>query len=592
MRRRLQLLAEASADFAEATLDPARLMETVARRITGAVGDSCAILLREEGSQELRPVAFFHTDQEARALGWRLLTESPIRLGEGFLGRAAQSEKPLLVPELDPEELIDDVTPEYRPLLRKYPAHTLMVVPLMARGRCLGVLGMARHDTSPAPYTEDDLRLALDLAERAAMAMEVAQLVERERAVTERALALADASKAIQTLDHEEAISNLVRVGAKLVGDGCVVTLVEEGVLKTKFGAHRDPAADAQIQRLIDEPLPTDRGAPAQCVKENRSIRIEDARGYRAALQSSEDYRRSVGIDSILICPLRVGQTVIGTLGVSRDAGGGAYTQEDEMFLQELADRAALVVHNARLYEAAEAARREAEKASEHKDEFLSAASHELRTPITTLQIMLQTTLRHIAKDGRRRPVDPEWLLPRLEKADKQARRLVSLIDDLLEVSSISAGHVWIHAEDMNICELVRAVAARFEEPAAEAKCALTVVAPPALNGLWDRSRLDQVVTNLMTNALKYGRGQPVTLTVSGSEAAARIAVADSGIGVAPENHERIFERFERAESVRNYGGFGIGLWIVREIVRGMGGSVRVESQPGQGATFIVELPR
>jgi signal transduction histidine kinase len=345
------------------------------------------------------------------------------------------------------------------------------------------------------------------------------------------------------------------------------------------------------MQAVVNEPVPMDRGILAQVLRENRSVRLEDARAYRPQMPSTKEYKESVGFDSILVCPLRVEEKVIGTLGVSRNPGGEAYSRADEIFLQELADRAALVVHNARLFEAAEAARRQAEKASLLKDEFLAAASHELRTPVTTVQLTLQTTLRQIHRldEGQ---LSSAWLLPRLEKAESQTRRLVGLIDDLLEVSHIGSGRIGIHIEPMDLCELVRAVASRFEDHAAEAGSPVTVVAPPSVEGRWDRGRLDQVLTNLVANAIKYGRGQPITIAVSATERLARIAVIDRGIGVAPEHQARIFERFERAQSVRNYGGFGIGLWIVREIVTALGGSVRVESQPGEGATFVVELPR
>ena len=590
MRRRLQLLAEASAVFAEATLDPNRLTEIIARKVTDAVGDNCAVLLLDEPSGELRPVAFFHRDPEAQGAVWRALAADPVRMGEGILGSVAQTGTPVLMPVVDVDSVVAAARPEYRPLLQKYPPRSFLAAPLLSRGRTLGVIGMSRLDPAAGPYTEDDVTLVEDLAERAAMAIEVAQLIQRERAATERALALAEASKTIQTLDHEQAVAALVRVGATLVGDACVVTLLEDGVLRTKFGAHRDPAAEERIHAILNEPIPMDRGILAQVLRENRPIRIEDARGFQGTMQAAEEYRKSVGFVSILICPMRVEDKVIGTLGLTRDPGRDSYTPADEMFVQELADRAALVIHNARLYEAAEDARREAEKASRLKDEFLSAASHELRTPITTIQLMIQTTLRQVHKLGQGQ-IPAQWLHPRLEKADSQARRLVGLIDDLLEVSRIGAGQLEVHAEAMDLCELIRSVAARFEEQAAEAGSELTVVAPESLAGCWDRGRLDQVVTNLMTNAIKYGRGKPITIEVSAAEGAVRIAVIDRGIGVAPEHQARIFERFERAEPVRNYGGFGIGLWIVREIVTRMGGSIRVESRLAEGATFVVELP-
>jgi signal transduction histidine kinase len=137
---------------------------------------------------------------------------------------------------------------------------------------------------------------------------------------------------------------------------------------------------------------------------------------------------------------------------------------------------------------------------------------------------------------------------------------------------------------------VVREVADRYAEELSRQQCALWLQCAEA-PGRWDRSRLDQVVTNLLANALKYGAGKPITITTAVDGTQAVLMVQDQGIGIAPEDHHRVFERFERLGADHRDGGFGIGLWIVREIVRAHGGEVTVTSQPGQGATFCVRLP-
>jgi signal transduction histidine kinase len=131
-----------------------------------------------------------------------------------------------------------------------------------------------------------------------------------------------------------------------------------------------------------------------------------------------------------------------------------------------------------------------------------------------------------------------------------------------------------------------------MEEQLARAGCPLKLSSPESQRGKWDRLRLDQIVTNLLSNAMKYGAGQPIEITVAGSPDAVRLEVRDHGIGIAAEHQSRIFDRFERAVSGRNYGGLGLGLWIVRQIVDALGGSIRVRSAAGEGSTFVVELPR
>jgi signal transduction histidine kinase len=161
----------------------------------------------------------------------------------------------------------------------------------------------------------------------------------------------------------------------------------------------------------------------------------------------------------------------------------------------------------------------------------------------------------------------------------------------LLDLSRLGRDRLELELEDVDLAELVREVVGRFADEAAHAGCEVRLALEPA-RGSWDRFRLDQVVTNLVANALKYGAGRPVTIAVGAAGDRARLEVRDEGIGIAPEAQVRIFERYERAVSEKNYGGFGLGLWIVRRIVEALGGEVRVESAVGRGATFLVELPR
>jgi signal transduction histidine kinase len=143
----------------------------------------------------------------------------------------------------------------------------------------------------------------------------------------------------------------------------------------------------------------------------------------------------------------------------------------------------------------------------------------------------------------------------------------------------------------VDLAEVVRDVAAQFEAQAAKVGCALTVEPGGSAQGHWDRGRLEQVVANLLSNALKYGPGNPVYLRVDEHGGFARLTVRDEGIGIAPEALKRIWGKFERAVSDRHYGGLGLGLYITRQVVEAMSGRISVHSEPGQGATFVVELP-
>ena len=169
--------------------------------------------------------------------------------------------------------------------------------------------------------------------------------------------------------------------------------------------------------------------------------------------------------------------------------------------------------------------------------------------------------------------------------------RLCKLIDQLLDVSRISAGRIELQMETGDLRAVVREEAGRLFEEAARNGCQITFEEGGPVPADFDSLRIEQVVANLVGNAIKYGRGKPIAVAVRKDAVKVRIEVRDQGIGVAPEHQQRIFERFTRAVSVREYGGLGLGLYISRQIVVAHGGSINVRSAPGSGANFVVELP-
>ncbi|MCE9670996.1 CHASE domain-containing protein [Myxococcus stipitatus] len=230
----------------------------------------------------------------------------------------------------------------------------------------------------------------------------------------------------------------------------------------------------------------------------------------------------------------------------------------------------------------------EARAAVRIRDEFLSVAAHELRTPLTSLKLQLQLLFRQLRQETR---LDAGRLERSMETCERQTTRLSQLIDSLLDVSRLTSGRLELQLEELDLGDVVRELALRFETEAQAASIQLTVDAPGGILGRWDRLRLEQVITNLVSNALKYGNGAPVEVRVRGGEREARLEVEDHGIGVSPEDSRRIFDRFERAVSSRHYGGLGLGLFITRQLVEALGGRIMLESRPGQGSVFTVTLP-
>jgi signal transduction histidine kinase len=259
----------------------------------------------------------------------------------------------------------------------------------------------------------------------------------------------------------------------------------------------------------------------------------------------------------------------------------------DLELVRELTRRTALVLDNARLLELTQ-------RAVRARDEFLSIASHELKTPVTSLQLQLQL-LKHLIET---RGVDATaastgQTVPSLAgKAEKQCGRITMLINNLLDISRISAKRLELNYEEIELGGLVREVISRFQDDLSEAGCEVTVQGPDFLVGDWDRLRTEQVITNLLSNAMKYGRGKPISVETQVQDNVVRIVVRDHGIGVAPEFQKKIFDRFERASASKNFKGLGLGLYIVKQIVNAHGGAIWVESRAGDGAAFIVEWPK
>jgi PAS domain S-box-containing protein len=311
-----------------------------------------------------------------------------------------------------------------------------------------------------------------------------------------------------------------------------------------------------EAREMIGQPM-------ARIIPENRLEEALDVRkrvvdGLPLAAYETERLRRDgVRIDvSISVSPVRSSRGVI--------VGGSTIARD-------ITERKRAEAERARLLE-------ELREAVNARDALISIASHELRTPLTALQLQLQLLAKQNVDDR---------VLPAVVG---QAARLGRLINNLLEVSRITAGTLQLEIAEVDLTRMAEQVVAHHLAEVRGA-ASIEVVADGAVVGLWDPVRLEQIVNNLVSNALKYGAGKPVEVRVERAASTARITVLDHGIGIAPDDQERIFERFERLVSERSVSGFGLGLWIVRQIVDAMQGHIHVESALGEGSRFTVEIP-
>jgi predicted ATPase/signal transduction histidine kinase len=469
---------------------------------------------------------------------------------------------------------------------------SLLCLPILRQAELIGLLYL-ENDLVTGAFTANRLAVLELLASQAAISLESALLLARERAARKaaedaqrRTAFLAEASALLgESLQHEEVLGRLASLAVRDLADWCSIDLLVQGGIQRVAGAHRDPERQALFDEYwrrfppgMDSPHPT---SVVQRTGQPLLIPDLDDVALRPFCLNEEHFRliRRLGGRTGLAVPLIARGEIIGAMGLVSDQPGRRYDTADLEMAQELARRAAIAIDNARLYQRSEAA-------IHARDEFLSVASHELRTPIQALQLMVQGLTRGLVAPS------PEKVLQAFVLVERQVGRLTRLVEELLSVSRLESGRLELHLEPVDLEAVVSEVAQRFQPERDRSGSTLSIRADAFVGGLWDPSWIDHIVTNLLANAFKFGAGKPIEVSIDENpRGTARLVVIDHGIGIPPERIPRLFHRFERAVSAREYGGLGLGLYIVRRAVETLGGIVRVERTPGSGSTFTVELP-
>lgn len=412
-------------------------------------------------------------------------------------------------------------------------------MPLVAGDRVLGALNLIyKGAVGLAPHERE---LIASIAKVLATSLERLRYMRQLQREQQWRSFLAEASVVLgSSLDYEATLTRVARCAVVVLADWCIVDILQpDGAIRRVAGVHANPARQPIVDALVRAPR-------------------------------AEPEVREMG--TVMSVPLTARGKVLGAMCFGSD-GARRFGPNDVERAGELAQRCALAIDNARLY-------REACDAVVAREEFLRVASHELRTPVQALRFTLESLQRK----------EQPQLATTLARASKQIDRLNAVNESLLTASRIATGEFTPNREDLDLGELVERIGRRCVGDARRAGSELRVdAAPTRVYG--DAAKLEQAIASLVANAIKYGAGKPIEVTVEAVGRTARVTVTDHGIGIAKEDVGRIFDRFERAVSVRHYGGLGLGLYIARGIAEVHGGKITVTSEPGAGSSFILSLP-
>src|SRR6266446_5738915 len=428
------------------------------------------------------------------------------------------------------------------------------------------------------------------LRARVGSSLEKKHLRDHERDMVEALRALGEVSQAVNsTLDLETVLKTIVAKATQLSGTEAGAIYVhddakKEFALRATYGM-----SEAFVAELATQGVGFGESTVAQAAQQLAPVQVADLKEAKPTALQKVILR--AGYRALLVIPLLSRDKVVGALVVRRKAPGSFPAPVLDL-LQTFAAQSVLAIQNARLFREIEDKSRQIELASQHKSQFLASMSHELRTPLNAIIGLTEMLTEHAPRFGTEKAVEP------LNRVLKAGRHLLNLINEILDLSKIEAGKLELNIEQIAIAPVLEEVAATSRPLAEQNGNRLVSDCNADISTVRvDPLRLRQVLLNLLSNACKFTKQGEVRVTAAriadGGRAWLQVDVADSGIGMSPEQLGKLFQEFTQADSTtaRQFGGTGLGLAISRRLCRMMGGDITVASEKGRGSTFTVRLP-
>jgi GAF domain-containing protein len=517
------------------------------------------------------------------------LKQHPVPVGRGSLaGRTALEGKVVHIPDVlaDPEYTMTET-------IKRAPYRTMLGVPLLREGNPIGVIALTR--ATVRPFTDKQIELVTTFADQAVIAIENVRLFDEVQARTEelseslrQQTATAEVLKTISrtAFDLQRVFDTLVENAVRLCEAQRAFLFRFDGEFLRSVASYN---VSPELRDFVDRnPIaPGRHSISARAALERRTVHVSDVQAdpeYAYAVRDERPIRTTLAV------PMLKGHDLIGTITIYR-LELKPFTDKQIALVETFADQAVIAIENVRLFDEIQDKSRQLAEASERKSQFLASMSHELRTPLNAIIGLTEMMVTNAVRFGTEKALEP------LRRVNAAGTHLLSLINEVLDLSKIEAGKLELNPEPVNLARLIDEVIGTAGQLAEKNQNRLVVEAQENLGALnADSLRLKQILLNLLSNACKFTKEGKVALRVrkvADGRDWVELAVADTGIGLTAEQQAKLFQEFTQADSLtaRRYGGTGLGLALSRKLARMMGGDVTVASEPGKGSVFTVRLP-